>query len=553
MENIFSYLGSGASAIVPFIVLLGLLIFVHEMGHFLVAKYFGVRVEVFSLGFGKKILSYKRGDTTYCISMIPLGGYVKMFGDDPNSPIADEEKKFSFTHKPVFQRIGVVIAGPLMNFFFAILVLFVVALIGQQGRAPIVGDVIAGTKAYEDGFRSGDKVLKAAGKNVRTWDDFAKTLTTFQGQPISVEIQREGSTQLAEITTTAQLIENPNILSMDSKIGEVAGMSQVARAAVVGVRTGSVADKAGLKTGDLIRSVAAYNVRYFRELDNALVSQQGRPIGLEVTRFTNLDSDKNEKLMIQLPATSFASMAALGIEQADLYLAKVMDKTPAQAAGLREGDRILQVDQTVPGRWEDVLNTVKSYKGEGVVSFQIERDGAKSTFEVTPKKTSQTTSFGAEEERYTVGILTWSFPANVETTLVKADSIGEAFTTGIRRTIEITEMTVLSFVRLIETKISPKNIGGIISIGQAASETYKMGISYFLQMMAMISVNLFVLNLLPVPVLDGGHLVFYTIEAIKGTPLSMKKMEFAQKIGLVMLMSLMVFALFNDVTRVFFN
>jgi regulator of sigma E protease len=553
MENIFSYLGSGASAIVPFIVLLGLLIFVHEMGHFLVAKYFGVRVEVFSLGFGKKILSYKRGDTTYCISMIPLGGYVKMFGDDPNSPIADEDKKFSFTHKPVSQRIGVVIAGPLMNFFFAILVLFIVALIGQQGRAPVVGDVIAGTKAYEDGFRSGDKVLNAAGKSVRTWDDFAKTLTTFQGQPISVEIQREGSNQLAEITTTPQLVENPNILSMDSKIGEVEGMSQVARAPVVGVRNGSVADKAGLKTGDLIRSIAGQNIRYFRELDNALVSQQGRPIVLEVTRFKNLDNDNNEKLPIQLPATSFASMAALGIEQADLYLAKVMDNTPAQAAGLREGDRILQVDQTVPGRWEDVLNTVKGYKGEGVVSFQIDRAGVQSTVEVTPKKTSQTTSFGAEEERYTVGILTWSFPANVETTLVKADSIGEAFTTGIRRTIEITEMTVLSFVRLIETKISPKNIGGIISIGQAASETYKMGISYFLQMMAMISVNLFVLNLLPVPVLDGGHLVFYTIEAIKGAPLSMKKMEFAQKIGLVLLMSLMVFALFNDVTRVFFN
>ena len=111
MENIFSFLGSGVNAIVPFIVLLGLLIFVHEMGHFLVAKFFGVRVEVFSLGFGKKILKYKHGDTTYALSLIPLGGYVKMFGDDPNAPIAEEDKKYSFTHKPVFQRIGVVIAG----------------------------------------------------------------------------------------------------------------------------------------------------------------------------------------------------------------------------------------------------------------------------------------------------------------------------------------------------------------------------------------------------------------------------------------------------------
>jgi regulator of sigma E protease len=163
METIFGFLGTGASAILPFIVLLGLLIFVHEMGHFLVAKFFGVRVEVFSLGFGKKILKYKKGDTTYCLSLIPLGGYVKMFGDDPNAPIAPEEQKYSFTHKPVSQRIGVVIAGPLMNFFFAILVLFVVALIGQNGRAPIIGDVIPGTSAYESGFRSGDQILSVAG------------------------------------------------------------------------------------------------------------------------------------------------------------------------------------------------------------------------------------------------------------------------------------------------------------------------------------------------------------------------------------------------------
>jgi regulator of sigma E protease len=553
METIFGFLGTGASAILPFIVLLGLLIFVHEMGHFLVAKFFGVRVEVFSLGFGKKILKYKKGDTTYCLSLIPLGGYVKMFGDDPNAPIAPEEQKYSFTHKPVSQRIGVVIAGPLMNFFFAILVLFVVALIGQNGRAPIIGDVIPGTSAYESGFRSGDQILSVAGQNIKTWDDFAKAMTNYQGQPVSIQIQRENSNQLVEVTSTSQLVENPNILSLNKKIGEIEGITQTARAPVVGVRTGSVAHKAGLRTGDLIRSVAAHNVKYFRELDNALVSQQGRPIVLEITRFKNLENDSSEKLAIQVPQTSFASMAALGIEQADLYLAKVMDGTPAQAAGLRDGDRILQVNDMTPTRWEDVLNTVKNYSGDGSLVFQIEREGVQSTLDIVPKKTSQTTSFGGEEQRYTVGILTWSFPAAPETILIKTDSPIEALSFGWRRTIEITEMTVLSFVRLIETKISPKNIGGIISIGQAASETYKMGLSYFLQMMAAISVNLFVLNLLPVPVLDGGHLVFYTIEAVKGAPLGIKKMEFAQKIGLVVLMSLMVFALFNDVTRVFGN
>ena len=120
MDILIAYLHQGLSAVIPFVILLGLLIFVHELGHFLVAKFFSVRVEVFSLGFGKKIFQFKKGDTTYCVSLIPLGGYVKMFGDEPGADIPEDQKPFSFTHKPVGQRIGVVLAGPLMNLFFAV-------------------------------------------------------------------------------------------------------------------------------------------------------------------------------------------------------------------------------------------------------------------------------------------------------------------------------------------------------------------------------------------------------------------------------------------------
>src|SRR5688572_19351866 len=141
MEFLTHYLHQGASFIVPLIILLGLLIFVHELGHFLVAKYYGVRVEVFSLGFGKKIFSHKRGDTEYCISLIPFGGYVKMFGDDPTAEVPAEEKKFAFNHKPVGQRIAVVLAGPLMNFFFAILLFMMITLIGEETIQPVIGDI----------------------------------------------------------------------------------------------------------------------------------------------------------------------------------------------------------------------------------------------------------------------------------------------------------------------------------------------------------------------------------------------------------------------------
>lgn len=552
MDTILGYLNSGLSAIIPFIILLGLLIFVHEMGHFLVAKYFGVRVEVFSLGFGKKILQYKKGDTTYCISLIPLGGYVKMFGDDVTASIPESEKKFSFTHKPVMQRIAVVLAGPLMNFFFAILIFLIVALMGEQVKAPVAGDIADGTYAHQMGFRSGDEILKAGGESVRSWDHLVDIMSKSHGQPLAVEIRRAHSDQISTLTATPQLVENPNILSAKSSVGDIEGLVFSAKSSVVGVKHNSIAAKAGLQTGDLIKSIAGTPVKYLRELDNIFVSLQGQPFDIEVERYDNIENPVAKNVKITIPKAQYASMNAIGIESSELFLAKIVPESPAEAAGLKAGDRIVQVNETVPQVWEDVLTNVKSYKGEGVLSLQVERQGNIEKFEITPRMTSHMTSQGGEEKRFTVGIIPWAIPAMPETKLIKYSGIS-SLARGFERTVDVSVMTVMSFVRLFQTKISPKQIGGVISIGQAASETFKVGISQFLQMMAVISINLFILNLLPIPVLDGGHLLFYTIEAVRGAPVSLKKMEIAQQIGLVALMSLMVFSLFNDISRVFFG
>jgi regulator of sigma E protease len=551
MDMLLNYLHSGLSAIIPFIILLGLLIFVHELGHFLVAKFWGVRVEVFSMGFGKKIFKYKRGDTTYALSLIPLGGYVKMFGDELNAQVSEQDRSASFTHKPVWQRISVVLAGPLMNFFFAILIFMIVALVGEQMKAPIAGDVASDSPAYQMGFRSGDKIVKAGGQNIQTWDQLVALMTENHGQTLQVDLQREGSDRLETIQATPTLVDNQNVLSLDAKIGDIEGLSTSAKASLVGVRPASTAAKAGLETGDLIKSVGGRPIKYFRELENLFVSQQGQPFSVEVERFESVETNKSKILKIDIPATRFASLRAIGIEASELYLAKIIEDSPARAAGLKPGDRILAVNQVAPSKWEDILQTVKAYEGDKPLSFEVEHtNGEISKIEITPRMTSQMTVQGGEEKRFTIGIIPWAFPALPMMSLIKATSLSSAFTRGVDRTLEITKMTVVSFVRLIQAKISPKNIGGVISIGQAASETFKQGLSQYLQMMAIISVNLFILNLLPVPVLDGGHLLFYVIEALKGAPVSMRKMEIAQQIGLVVLMSLMVFALFNDFTRI---
>lgn len=552
--NIFSFLQQGLSAIVPFVILLGILIFVHELGHFLVARWCNVRVEVFSLGFGKKIFKFKRGDTTYALSLIPLGGYVKMFGEQPGAEISEEDRKVSFTHKNVWQRIAIVLAGPLMNFFFAILVFFAVAMIGEDAKLPIIGDVTKDSVAYNAGFRSGDSIVSINQKPTDTWEDVLKALSLKESHDLHLDVQvtREGSKEPATIAVTGKPQVNPNVLSSFDYIASVEGISQFSSGTTVGVLDSSILKPMGLQTGDLITKINGTPVTYWRQLEAALAAQDVKqPLAIEAMAVR--DGAKEPSTMTITLSNEHGlktfSLGTLGLESSELYLSRVLEGSPAEAAGLRPGDRLQVINGVQLSKWEDVLNNIKSFDGKNAVALKVLRDGKVIDLSITPKMTTQMTQSGAEEKRYTIGISPIPNIAAPELITVKASNPGQALIRGTEKTWDVTVMTVMSFVRLFQAKISPKNIGGVISIGQAASETFKIGITQFLQMMAIISINLFILNLLPVPVLDGGHLVFYVIELVKGAPLSMKKMEIAQQIGLAVLMSLMVFALFNDFSR----
>ncbi|PWU19366.1 MAG: RIP metalloprotease RseP [Bdellovibrio sp.] len=550
MDLVLSYIQQGFSAVFAFVLLLGLLIFVHELGHFAVAKWSGVRVEVFSLGFGKKLFSFKRGDTTYCVSLIPLGGYVKMFGDEAGAEIPESEKKYSFTHKPVAQRIAVVLAGPLMNFFFAILIFTVVAFLGEEVRSPVVGDLSPKSKVYAEGLRSGDKVVRVNDRPIISWDEFQEELNKNVDQKLAVNVQRVGIEQAVNVELKPESKPNPNLLSLDASIGDIEGLTYLSKAPVLGVRSQFPAAKAGLKTGDRILSVNGVELKHFRELDNLLLPHQNREITLEIERSAQPESKKPEKLKLQVNFHTFSSMSMLGIEGSELYLYKVMPSSPAERGGLRVGDRVVKVGDATPVVWEDVLQAVKSYTGKDFLRITVDREGSEKTFVVVPEMTSQMNLQGGEEKRFTIGIVPWIQLSAPELTQLQIHGPLDGIKHGLQRTWDVTVMTVVSFLRLIQNKISPKNIGGVISIGQAAHETLKIGLKHFLTMMAAISVNLFILNLLPIPVLDGGHLLFYVIEALRGAPLNMRKMEIAQQIGLFVLMSLMVYALFNDVSRI---
>jgi regulator of sigma E protease len=346
----------------PFIIVLGLLIFFHEMGHFLAAKFFGVKVERFSFGLGPRLVGLKVGDTDYRISAFPLGGYVKMVGEGLDDEVAEEEKERSFSHKAVWKRMLIVVCGPLFNFFFAIAVFFLGFLfVGQVILTSDIGEVKPGYPAYQAGLRSGDKIIRMAGQPITIWKDLPDIVRKNPGKPIPVIFVR--------------------------------------------------------------------------------------------------------------------------------------------------GDRQYST-------------------------------------EVTPKSSTVKNLFGEDVQETVIGVT----PSGKYFT--KELGLWGAFQSGIVQTYEITKLTGVSLLKLVQRKVPLETLGGPIFIAQLAGQQAQEGWTNLLFFTALLSINLGLLNLLPIPILDGGHLVFFAFEWITGKPLSLKKREIAQQVGMFILILLMVFVFYNDVVRI---
>ncbi len=350
------------NSIFAFIIVLGVLVFFHELGHFLVARLFGVGVEKFSLGFGPRIFGKTVGRTDYRVSAIPLGGYVKMVGEEPDAEIDPEDIPVSFTHKPVLQRIGIVAAGPIFNLVLAVLIFFFIFQIsGTYILKPTIGSVASETPASEGGLQKGDVVAAIDGKEIKTWEEMSEIITASRGNPLNLTILR-------------------------------------------------------------------------------------------------------------------------GEERVDVTIA-------------------------------------------------------------ADKRTTKNL-FGEDMERYVIGVT--SAGDYFTRDMGFFESIGESFV----QTYRITELTVLTIVKLIQGIVSTDTLGGPIMIAQLAGEQAKEGVASLSFLIALLSVNLAVLNILPIPVLDGGHLLFFFIELVRGKPVSTRVREVAQQAGLFVLLMLMILVFYNDIARI---
>jgi regulator of sigma E protease len=353
------------TSILSFIIVLGVLIFFHEFGHFIIARLFGVGVEKFSLGFGPRLIGKKVGITDYRISAIPLGGYVKMVGEEPDAQIDPEDIPISFTHKHVAKRMLIVAAGPVFNILLAVIIFFGIFLV------------------------SGTFILK------------------------------------------------PSVGS-------------------------------------------------------------------------------------------------------------VKPDSPAFAAGLEKGDLITAINESTINSWDEMAEIINSSKGQRI-KLTVRRGESSRNFSLAPEQVTTKNIFGEDVQRYIIGIT-----AAGETYSEEMNAF-QALSESLIQTYRVTELMVVIIGKLISGDISTDTIGGPIMIAQMAGDSAKAGIGSLISFIALISVNLAIINLLPIPVLDGGHLLFFSIEAVKGRPVSTKVREIAQQVGLFILLLLMVLVFYNDISRIFFS
>jgi regulator of sigma E protease len=351
--------------IFAFIIVLGVLIFFHEFGHFLIARLFGVGVEKFSLGFGPRLIGKKIGITDYRLSAIPLGGYVKMVGEEPDAQIAPQDLPLSFTHKHVAKRMLIVAAGPIFNILLAVIIFFgIFFFTGTFILKPSIGSVRAGSPALAAGLEKGDLITQINGSPINSWDEMAEIINTSRGRTLHLSVHRQDST---------------------------------------------------------------------------------------------LD------------------------------------------------------------------------------------------FSLTPEKITTKNIFGEDVQRYVIGITASGESYSKEMNLF------QALSESLIQTYRVTELMVVIIAKLIKGDISTNTLGGPIMIAQMAGDSAKAGVGSLISFIAVISINLAIINLLPIPVLDGGHLLFFFIEAVKGRPVSIKVREVAQQVGLFILILLMILVFYNDITRILFS
>lgn len=535
--------------VIGFLAILGPLVVFHEFGHYLFARLFNVKAEAFSIGFGPVLWAKQIGETNWRVSAIPLGGYVKLLGDSPDVKLTESEKKRALPNQPAWKRFFIFFGGPLFNFVLAAFIYMLILLIGEQHLSNRVGRVVQGSQAEKVGFRSGDRILKVNGKDVRKFEEIIVAISESPAKAMAFLIERGSQPNRVELTATPVGQDGYSMYGENTQVGEIDGLLGNARSAQVGVSNpDSIAGKAGLKTGDVITKWNGEAIATWEQIEELGSGLKG---GTDLTLTVTTEKTPRE-VTLKLPAgVEKGFEKALGLFSSEMFIEKVVAKSPAEGVGIQAGDRLVAIGGTEVGSFFALKDAVqKSGEKEGKVSVKWERAGKMLSASLVPTETKTKDPMMKKQVQYTIGVmplLVWAEPETVTERVLNPFSL---LYRGTERMVVFSYRNLITIGKLFTGDVSIKTLGGPILIGKIAGESISRGLTAFLNTMALLSIGLGVLNLLPVPVLDGGHLVLLTLEVIRGKALTIRQMEIIQQVGLSLILLLMVIVFSNDVARI---
>ena len=442
-----------------FLVVIGVLISFHELGHLLAARLVGVKVLKYSLGFGPKLFGKQLGETEYVVSAVPLGGYVKLFGEEDTDATTAEEKRRSFFHQALSRKMFIVAAGPGFNFLLAYLIFAAWLATGAPlyvpsfpDLEPIVKAVLPGSPAATAGLQVGDKILRVNDQEISIRDEVIEAVQKSNGHSLTIDVQRGGLSKTFVLTPEP----SPN-----------------------------------------------------------------------------------------QPRNTDEPYYRIGIEEAPPLLTAVQPDSPAMAAGFQKGDRVVSIEGTPITTWSEMTTWVRGSPDQPL-HIQVKRDGQLVDLTVIPKSRTQEVN-GESVQSVTIGI------SRSSGGIIQTDTLPMAFVEAGRATWRGTELILQSLVKLLTGELSRKNLAGPLGIATMTGEYAEQGYEALIWLIAFLSINLGVLNLLPIPILDGGHLFFFALEGILRKPLGERQREIAQQVGLVLLIGIFILAMWNDIERLLSN
>ena len=560
-----STLFSSIQGIIISILSLGFLIFIHELGHFLVAKRSGIRVEKFSIGFGPSLIGFTRGETEYCISLVPFGGYVKMAGENPEERpegehyiVAEDNPTGEFPTAPVRHRIFVAVAGPAMNILLGTVLFSLVYIIGLNANSvqivemltdePIgkseqptqIGLVAEDGPAKAGGIEPGDTIISINGRQIRSWQDFnMRILTNEREKELEIVVSRDGQHKTLYVTPASYNRKGIG------RVGQIK-VSALQEIMVGAVEEGSSAANVGIRSGDLIEKINGKDIYHVPEFGSP-IWQIPDWLGKAHQKFYRQIKESPE-IVLEVKRGEESLVFNLPIGWTNSVI--VEEESEAEQAGIQTGDQIVGVNGESIENFElhPRLYELAQTQPNQAIEINLRRNGEQVSAMLTPQIIDDENQLDLRGLHWKMSLsgLEFTVPPPIIPTYNLIEAMGKGVTTNWLIFKNITRM----LQRLVTREVSPKFLSGPIGIVDITRKVIQIGFTSFLFFVGFISVNLAIINLLPIPIADGGQILFFVLEKLRGKPLSLRKQILIQQVSIVLIIGLFLYITWFDILRV---